>query len=170
MKKILKIIFGVLLFISSATYAQSNCSFKVGVSLIDSYIEDPQNHVVYNVDFSYKPVEFLQTSLSVGYCRFASNYITSYKGNGVFYALDFDFYPLYFTKFSMEKLEPYIGVRLGGYNTYLKGTFSHISNRLRYDYGAYAGINFQFSEHVGLYLEGGYGNIRNFQLGMKFFF
>lgn len=150
-------------------HAQQKSSVKIGVEIHDSWVEVPAHYIVTKVGFKYRIIPSIEPGIELGYAKFTSDQLSDFQANVPFYAIRLNILllPLFSTA-EESKFDPYISGKYGAYYPFFKEPYTNFfPQNMRPDYGAYLGMVYSFSRYIGIYIEGGYGNLSYYQLGLN---
>lgn len=157
----------LLLVFSPEAFAQSRANIRIGGSLYDSWVSDKNNYFAVKASFNYRVLDFIEPGIELGYSKFSSS-ISSFNPNAVYYLFKVNTYftDLIFRGNDTHRFETYVALKYGGYYAFITDEYIDVLEREnRPDYGLYLGIQYMIFRHIGIYAEGGFGNICNIQFG-----
>ncbi len=183
-----KLLFAILLLITvlSESYNQENqksnrFNISTGINLYTNWLDYFKIQPTSNLLFGYQINKFISSGIYFGYTYTNLKQWSEETGQpwdhpAIFYGIDIKYY-------FIEHFEKFIS---SGNNFYLTGFYGRyydfIPDQMRDfytvdlpdksipDYALHLGFNHLFSEHVGVYIEGGYGNNCVFKSGLSFTF
>jgi hypothetical protein len=163
-------VFVVLNLLCINLNAQQKLNFNIGYELHESWWEGQKDERVIKACIKYRFINIIESGIELGHTRFNNQQSATFNQNVLYYALrlNLQLAPLIF-KAENPKLDVYLSGKYGGYHVFFGELWSNYYSTVNYpDYGGYLGVKVPVFKFLGVYAEGGFGNLSNFQFGLNF--